>query len=134
MQWYENNVLLDGATSSSIEYSPLEYAVYAVTTTANGCTVRSDDFVYFVTQTEMSRDKELSVYPNPVLDELTVNLPSPSGTVAFEVVDMMGRTIKNIQSTGAKHTISTSDLDAGPYLLLIRDQKQKHVKKIIKVK
>lgn len=133
LQWYENDVLVQGGTSSSIDYNTLEYGVYAVTTTVNGCTVRSDDFVYLITQTEMSRNKELAVYPNPVREELTVQLPAPSGTVEIKVVDMMGRTIKSTQSNGVEHTISTRDLDSGPYLLLIQDQKQKHVRKIIKV-
>jgi hypothetical protein len=133
LQWYENNQPIDGATSSAIEYNILEYVVYAVTTTENGCTVRSDDFTYFITQTEMSQNKELSVYPNPVRDELTVRLPSPNGAVELEVIDMMGRTIKNIQSTGIEHKISTRELEAGPYLLLIQDKRQKHLRKIIKV-
>jgi Secretion system C-terminal sorting domain len=104
-----------------------------VTTTVNGCTVRSDDFVYLITQTEMSGGKELSVYPNPVRDELFVNLPSPSGSVDFKVIDMMGRTIKNLQSSGSEHKISTHELEPGPYLLLIQDQRQKYQRKIIKV-
>jgi hypothetical protein len=133
LQWYENDVLIPGATSSSLDYNTLEYGVYAVTTTVNGCTVRSDDFVYLITQTEMSTDKELSVYPNPVREELFVRLPSPNGSVDFKVIDMMGRTIKNIQSTGSEHKISTHELEAGPYLLLIQDQRQKYQKKIIKV-
>jgi hypothetical protein len=133
LQWYENNVLLNGATSSSVDFNSLEYGVYAVTTTVNGCTVRSDDFVSLITRTEMSRTNELSVYPNPVSEELTVNLPSPSGAVELKVIDAMGRTIINIQSTGVEHKISTGELDAGAYLLVIQDQKQKHVKKVIKV-
>ncbi|HMG93177.1 MAG TPA: T9SS type A sorting domain-containing protein [Chryseolinea sp.] len=133
LQWYENNVLIPGATSSSIDYNTLEYGVYAVTTTVNGCTVRSADFTYLITQTEMSVDKELSVYPNPVRDELFIRLPSSSGSVDFTVIDMMGRTVKNIQSTGTEHKISTRELEAGPYLLLIQDQRQKHQRKIIKI-
>jgi hypothetical protein len=133
LQWYENNVLIPGATSSSIDYNTLEYGVYAVTTTVNNCTVRSADFVYLITETEMSRDKELSVYPNPVREELVVRLPSSSGSVDFKVIDMMGRTIRNIQSSGTEHKISTRELEAGPYLLLIQDQRQKHQRKIIKV-
>jgi hypothetical protein len=46
---------------------------------------------------------------------------------------MMGRTIRNIQSSGTEHKISTRELEAGPYLLLIQDQRQKHQRKIIKV-
>jgi hypothetical protein len=133
LQWYENNVLIPGAITQSIDFNTLEYGVYAVTTTVNGCTVRSADFPYLITKTEMSLDKELSVYPNPVREELIVRLPSPGGSVDFKVIDMMGRTIKNIQSTGSEHKISTHELEAGPYLLLIQDQRQKYQRKIIKV-
>jgi hypothetical protein len=133
LQWYENNVAIPGATSSSIDYNTLEYGVYAVTTTVNGCTVRSADFVYLITETEMSVDKELSVYPNPVRDELVVRLPSSSGSVDIKIIDMMGRLIKNVQSTGTVHTISTRELESGPYLLLMKDQRQKFQRKIIKI-
>jgi hypothetical protein len=88
---------------------------------------------YLITQTEMSRNKELKVFPNPVREELSVQLPAPSGTVEIKVLDMMGRTVKSIQSAGIEHTISTRELDSGPYLLIIQDQKQKHVRKIIKI-
>jgi hypothetical protein len=81
----------------------------------------------------MSIGKELTAYPNPVRDELTVYIPSPNGPVDFKVVDMMGRTIKSIQGTGTEYKISMREFEAGPYLLLIQDQRQKHVKKIIKV-
>jgi hypothetical protein len=133
LQWYENNVLIPGATTSSIEFNTLEYGVYAVTTTVNGCTTRSADFVYLITETEMSLDKELEVYPNPVRDELFVQLPTSPASVDFKVVDLMGRVIKNVQSSGSDHKISTRELDAGPYILLIQNQGQKHQRKIIKV-
>ena len=133
LQWYENNVAIPGATSSSIDINTYEYGVYAVTSTVNGCTIRSVDFPYLITATEMSVDKELSVYPNPVRDELVVRLPSSSGTVDFKVVDMMGRTIKTMQGTGTLHKISTREMDAGPYLLLMQDERQKFQRKIIKI-
>ena len=104
LQWYENNVLIPGATSSTIDINPLEYGVYAVTITVNGCTVRSDDFVYLITETEMSIGKELTVYPNPVREELSFTFLHPAVAVDFKVNDMMGRTIKNIQGTGTEHT------------------------------
>ena len=81
----------------------------------------------------MSRDKELKVYPNPVREELSVELPAPSGSVELKVIDMMGRTINTVQSAGIEHKISTRELEAGSYILLIQDQRQKHVRKIIKV-
>ncbi len=133
LQWYFNNFLLDGATSPTLDFYFMEYGVYAVTTTVDECTIRSDDFYYYITETEMSNGKELTVYPNPVREELSVELPAPSGSVELKVIDMMGRMIKTVQSSGIEHKISTRELEAGSYILLIQNQRQKHVRKIIKV-
>jgi len=133
LQWYENNVAVNGATGQSYEINALEYGVYAVEVTAFGCTARSDDFVYLITETEVTKGNEISVYPNPVRDEIVVQIPGTSGTVDFTLMDTMGRTLKKTEGFGAQQTISVSDLDAGPYLLLIQTQEQKQVRKVIKM-
>jgi len=133
LQWYENNSPAAGATSQTYEINLLEYGIYAVETTVNGCTARSADFIYIITENESSPDLDLKVYPNPVHEELSILLPSTSGSVDFKFMDMTGRTIKNISGGGAEHHISMREFDEGPYLLLIQTPGQKQVRKIIKI-
>lgn len=133
LQWYENGVLVPNATSQTFEINPLEYGVYAVTVTAYGCTVRSEDFVYLITQSEISQDREIKVYPNPVNEELSVYLPASSGTVNFIFTDMTGRTVKSLSGNGSEHHISMREFETGPYLLSIETRGKKQVKKIIKL-
>ncbi|MBA4056674.1 MAG: hypothetical protein C0490_18310 [Marivirga sp.] len=133
LQWYENDVLVPGATSQTLEINPLEYGVYAVTVTVSGCTVRSGDFTYLITQSEMSQDREIQVYPNPVNDELSIYLPASSGAVNFTFTDMTGRTVKNLSGSGSEHHISLREFETGPYLLSIETNGKKQLRKIIKL-
>jgi len=133
LQWYENGVLVPGATSQTFEINPLEYGVYAVTVTVSGCTIRSEDFTYLITQNEISQQDEVQVYPNPVNDELTVYLPAASEAVNFTFMDMMGRSVKNLTGHGPEHHISLRDFETGPYLLSIETKGKKQVRKIIKL-
>lgn len=133
LQWYENNAIATSATSATYEINPLEYGIYAVETTVNGCTARSADFIYLITEKENPLRSEFKVFPNPVREELSIQLPTTSRSVDFKFMDVMGRTLKNVQGAGAEHTISLREFDAGPYLLLIQTPEQKEVRKIIKI-
>ncbi len=131
-QWYQNDVPINGATSSTVDINQLEYGVYAVEISANGCTGRAE-FTYLITEAEVSNDNEVKVYPNPVQGDLSVQIPSSAGAVNFTFMDMTGRSIKRIQGNGVEHQLSIRELDSGPYLLVIEVQGKKRVRKIIKV-
>ncbi len=133
LQWYENDILVPGATSQTFEINPLEYGVYSVSVTDAGCTIFSDDFVYLITPTEMTLNGQLKLYPNPTRDEIAISLPASSGPVEFTFRDMMGRTVKTIEGTGSEHHISVREFESGPYLLSIESQGRTQVRKIIKL-
>jgi hypothetical protein len=65
------------------------------------------------------------IYPNPVLDELTIQMPrSNNGKVTFEIKDIMGRVVmvEKINLEDDIHKINTSSLDSGVYYLDIQSQ------------
>lgn len=51
-QWYQNGDAVVSGTSQTFAFSLLEYGIYAVDVTDNGCTTTSDDFVYLITSGE----------------------------------------------------------------------------------
>lgn len=134
LQWYENGVLVPGATSQSYQVNPLEYGVYSVTVSAGGCAISSDDFAFLITAAETTGGRELTLYPNPASSELSVHLNGSKGSADFTFIDMMGRTLKQIRSNGPSHQLSVQDLDSGPYLLMIKTGDQQYVRKFLKVK
>ncbi len=133
LQWYENGFPVEGATGQTFEIRQLENGSYYVALSAGGCIVNSDEVTYFVTEPELTINKELGVYPNPVQSDLFIKIPSTKGEVDLTLMDMTGRTIKTVKGDGDDHRLSMNDVDAGPYLLIIRSQKKKHVQKIIKI-
>ncbi|MFK8008562.1 MAG: T9SS type A sorting domain-containing protein [Saprospiraceae bacterium] len=65
------------------------------------------------------------IYPNPVLDELTIEMPSiNTGKVTFEIRDINGRVIMNerVNLEDEIHKINTSSLIPGIYYLDIQSQ------------
>ena len=134
LQWYENGILVPGATSQSYEVNALEYGVYSVTVSAGGCTISSDDFAYLITAAEVNTGSELDLYPNPVSSDLSVDLYGSTGSVDFTFIDMMGRTLKQVRSNGSSHQLSVQDLESGPYVLMIKTRDQQYVRKFLKVK
>jgi hypothetical protein len=73
----------------------------------------------------------IKVYPNPVLDQLTIDLPL-AGSYSIQLIDMAGKLVlqKDVQGTSK---INTSKLASGTYLLeIINSKGEKQVQKIVK--
>jgi hypothetical protein len=67
-------------------------------------------------------ETKISVYPNPVVNNLIVSLPASSGNYSVEVYDMQGQLLQreNIESsTGQSFDISFAGLSNGIYLVNI---------------
>ena len=63
----------------------------------------------------------LSIYPNPVRNELKVNMGGNLETVSVSVTDMFGRRMLNKTFTSAS-TINTSKFAAGVYMVTVTDK------------
>ncbi|QQR95752.1 MAG: T9SS type A sorting domain-containing protein [Bacteroidota bacterium] len=77
----------------------------------------------FVGVKELNNQLEVSVWPNPVSDILTVLMPSPLEMTKLTVFDLKGRMVKEIQANGSKIQIVVRDLDNGVYILKLSDKK-----------
>ncbi len=79
----------------------------------------------------------VTAQPNPVHDDLTVNLISDQSLqpAYIRLLDFSGRPVfvKNIETHGSQHTeiISTGQLPAGIYLLEVRCAETKQVEKVV---
>ncbi len=60
-------------------------------------------------------------YPNPVANELHVDLPFTSAKVPTTVrlIDMNGRTVRTLAAPAQSNRIDVSDLQAGHYILTV---------------
>ncbi len=62
--------------------------------------------------------EKLTVYPNPVREELNVVLPETSDQLKIEIINLSGQTVKTIYAYGTKHVkLNVKDLPSGTYIL-----------------
>jgi hypothetical protein len=78
---------------------------------------------------EVSNVFNISIYPNPATDNLTIEAP-PSTVI--EITNIQGRLIKTFTATGNKTNISVSAFTSGVYILELRTEKGIKVKKFVK--
>ena len=72
------------------------------------------------------------VFPNPVLNELLIKKPGNNMDVCFELTTIGGQVIKSGVFSSEKKQINTSYLSPGMYLIIINDEAQTTVQKVIK--
>ncbi len=130
-QWFRNGVAITDGISQSIIYNTLEYGVYKVEVTTNGCTATSPDFLYLITENEETPDQQFQMYPNPFLDKFFVDWKS-SEPGAYQLTDLLGRQTTSQPLTQGMNEIETYTLSNGIYLLTIQTGSKIYSKKIIK--
>lgn len=74
----------------------------------------------------------LTVYPNPVVNELSINLPSNIKEAQINIVDVTGRTVITNKVTKSSDKINVSNLAKGVYIVEIKTTNGTVTKKIIK--
>ncbi len=127
-QWFHNGNTVNGATDQSFEYNVLEYGVYAVAVTSNGCTTTSSDFVYLITGFE-NHQQGLKIYPNPVDDNLTVAFPPPYSITIFNTT---GKLLKQVECKVNSTLIDFNTLATGLYILQIKSDKGTFYQRVTK--
>jgi hypothetical protein len=121
---------IPGATEQT--YLPDESGNYAVEITTNGMCVDTSDchFVIPTDVVEMDAGK-ISIYPNPALDLLTIEMESnQEGTL--KLFDFTGRILKKVNIRASKHQLDISALPAGIYYLQVDTGSGSLHRKIIK--
>lgn len=80
--------------------------------------------------TENSKPKtNISVYPNPVVDNLTIEIPQ---SAIIEITNIQGQLIKTFTTIGNKTNVDVLALPSGVYIVEVRTEKGVEVKKFIK--
>ena len=114
-QWNHNNAPITGATAQS--YTMILFSgTYSVTVTdSNGCTNTSASY-HPLSITNIAAADQVSVYPNPAKDHLTVKAPFP---VVIKLINVVGKTVVERATPG---TIDISSYASGLYLLNVFDE------------
>jgi hypothetical protein len=92
--------------------------IYSVEVTGiNGCNTMSN-YTNFVLSIEEASELGIGVYPNPVENELRIDLPS-QGTYHIELRDLTGRLISTRSQCQGTSTLQREGAASGIYELLI---------------
>ncbi|MEO7991469.1 MAG: FG-GAP-like repeat-containing protein [Chryseolinea sp.] len=127
-QWYQNGIEVTGATTQSFDFNVLEYGVYLVDVTDNGCKATSDEFIYVITDLEKNTNG-LKVYPNPVEENLFVEFNPP---YTIQVIGVTGNVIQNLNAQSIPSSLDFSSMAKGIYFLKIKNESHTQYLRIIK--
>ncbi len=84
-----------------------------------------------------SSSKEITIFPNPVQNDLQVQIPPAIvGQAVLQIQDISGRILKEqtirLSNAAFSTSITTADLSKGIYVLVLRSGDEKETKKFIK--
>ncbi len=80
----------------------------------------------------VNEDFKPNIYPNPVVEELTVDFKSVGENISYRVIDISGREVLDGVFNEQLKTIRMANLKAGVYSIVIRDGSQEVIRKVIK--
>jgi 3',5'-cyclic AMP phosphodiesterase CpdA len=83
----------------------------------------------FVGINEVSNSLNISVFPNPAIDKLTIDC---SQKATIEISNIQGQIMKTINSADKKTTIDLYNLSTGIYIIKVKTDNEIAVKKFIK--
>ncbi|MEZ5040985.1 MAG: M4 family metallopeptidase [Saprospiraceae bacterium] len=93
----------------------------------------SNSFAGFGEETELQEESlSVLVYPNPVLDELNLDINQPEKVVGMRVFAINGQLVKQVQLRNFDEVINVADLQSGMYFLCIETTDGVINKKFIK--
>ena len=113
IQWYLDDLPIDGATSST--YTPTENGSYTVTVTNGDCALTSEPFVVLSVGIQEIDGRDLRILEDPVTNTLTLmNDAMPS---AFNIIDRQGRIVLSGRIDSGRNDIDLQNMSSGVYLL-----------------
>jgi hypothetical protein len=123
-QWYWNDSLQSNINST---FSIQGNGVYHVDLVDDfGCTYRSNSIT-------VNLPDDVSVYPNPITDQLNIFVNRPFEFWEYALYDVYGNKIKSGLHDKPALSISTHSLAAGTYLLHVKDGSNSLIFKIMKL-
>lgn len=130
-QWYNKAGLIVGATSQ--DFSPKSSGDYYVIVSANGCSSNPSNSMNFIPTgiDPIEANKSIKVYPNPVTNELTIEIEGNTNSTNFDVLNSIGQVVFS-GSLFEKTVVQTTSFTPGTYLIKLKSGKTFEFKKVIK--
>ncbi|MEI8202224.1 MAG: T9SS type A sorting domain-containing protein [Bacteroidota bacterium] len=129
-QWYNQSGIIIGATAQ--DFTVINNSGYYDIVTLNGCSsVPSNTIQTNVGIESINNITTISVYPNPVANELTIEMKGNTKPFGFEILNSTGQLIFKDNMT-EKTVVQTTNFAKGIYLIKLENGKSFEFKKIVK--
>ncbi len=130
-QWYNSSGLISGATNQ--DYTVTSNGDYYVIVSLNGCSSNHSNTIHITNSgiESIVENKTIKVYPNPVSNELIIEIEGNKETISFEIYNSIGQNIFN-GNLKEKTIIQTANFPSGVYLIKLENGKSFEFKKILK--
>jgi len=133
-RWFLNgNLLASTGTTNTLTIGQTGTYKVEAQSTGSTCKNTSVDFAVVVLALE-DVSEQLGIFPNPTTDKLQINLPKEfAGNNTLEITDLSGRKVyQKVVQDGLKQNLDLNNLPKGIYILEIKNEKYKAIKKVIK--
>jgi hypothetical protein len=116
-QWLDCNTGMSpigGETAQS--FNPAASGIYAVEVSLGSCVDTSSCYVMMITGIAEQQNAEVSIYPNPATERLTIDNRSGQA-LEFEILDVVGNNVYSGKLITGKSAIDISQFADGLYFL-----------------
>lgn len=130
-QWYNHDGIIAGATEQN--YTATATGNYYVIVSNANCSSNSSNIIQYILSgvEDSESDLNLKVYPNPVADELKIEIKGSIGITYFEIINSNGNVVSSGNFTETT-SIKTSDLSSGIYLVKFENNNSVKLRRIVK--
>lgn len=126
-QWYYNNVLITNANTYYIDVeNGNNYLDYSVVISQSNCSVTVDTNILRLNENKI---ENYTIYPNPVIDNFSLNIPNNTDIISIDVIDSSGKLVKSFVKS-SKYNIS--NFPSGKYYVLVKTKVGNNVISILK--
>lgn len=133
-QWYKNGTLIVGATSNA--FTPIDDGSYTVKVTVDNCSseLSAEQILVITGDISSISASEFFIYPNPVKDNLMINLTAFDATSEVEIImyDASGRKVEKFFKRGAEANFPVSSYPSGTYSLKVSQRNQIYFARFVK--
>lgn len=115
-------------------YGKVDFTVgeLVISTLGNGSNVLTQGFhqpnLIISNINDLSSGIKVSVYPNPVLYQLTLSFSELKFGFEIEMLDINGRLVKSKPVSGLETQVDVQSLAAGVYMLMLKDEEGNYLK------
>ncbi|PWH86739.1 T9SS type A sorting domain-containing protein [Brumimicrobium oceani] len=112
-------------------FTPTTNGDYAVIITQGPCEDTSACVFVDVLGIEDNELNGISVYPNPITDELNINNEN-GALISVEMIDAKGSVVVSSKAASKSFTFNTGELNSGVYILIVRSEEAVRTFKVVK--